>query len=85
LHRRTFLDDGRGVGEPLNELGLDGHGLVARGRHWLLLTSVAEAATLHRPLAQRLFYTPLLKFASFTTVETYRADMNTQVKNVPLS
>jgi hypothetical protein len=66
----------------LNERGLDGSGLVARGRHWLLLTSVAEAASLHRPLAQQLFYAPLLKFASFSTVNAYQAEINTQVKYI---
>ena len=42
LHRRTLLDDWRGVAEPLNETmqgcrDCPSAGLVARGRHWLTL------------------------------------------------
>ena len=42
VHRRTLLDDARGVAEPLNETQCgcrDCHcdGLIARGRHYVLL------------------------------------------------
>ena len=31
VHRRLLFDDRRGVGEPLNETGTSGHGLVITG------------------------------------------------------
>ncbi len=39
IHRRTRLDDSRGVGEPLNEKGKDGLGLPTFVTHKLLFTS----------------------------------------------
>jgi lysosomal alpha-mannosidase len=80
LHRRCFHDDGYGVNENLDEPGVDGRGLIARGRHWLTLSSTPTAARLHRPLAFELFYAPTLTFAPLTTsITIYRANYNTQV------
>ncbi|XP_054157914.1 lysosomal alpha-mannosidase-like [Oppia nitens] len=73
VHRRDLYDDAFGVGEALNEPGVDGKGLVIRGKFWLLLTSLADAADAHRDLAQRILSEPSLTFGKLgsTTPEDY--------------
>lgn len=73
VHRRLLQDDGRGVGEPLNETEYVtsyvanpkgqhyGNGLVVRGQHWLHLGPPQSAAQSWRPLMDRM-YMPLLPF-----------------------
>ena len=48
VHRRLLADDGRGVGEPLDEPGVDGGGLIVRGCHWLVLSPAADAPPLYK-------------------------------------
>ncbi|NWX35598.1 MA2B1 mannosidase, partial [Notiomystis cincta] len=63
VHRRLLNDDNRGVGEPLDEPGDDGRGLVVRGRHLVLLDTVAAAADQHRPRAQEMVTPPYVVLA----------------------
>lgn len=63
VHRRLLYDDFKGVGEPLNESLPNGAGLVARGRHLLVLSDPATAAAAWRPLADALYMPPLPFFA----------------------
>ena len=74
IHRRILCDDGRGVGEPLNETSATdsyasptagahtGSGLVIRGKHRLSLEAPDTAARFWRPLADRAYSPPQLLF-----------------------
>ena len=73
LHRRLLADDDKGVDEALNETvgGMShyptwtrsGDGIVARGRHWLLLSDRRTAMRELRTAMDQLFL-PLLSFYS---------------------
>jgi lysosomal alpha-mannosidase len=62
VHRRLLQDDGYGVVEPLNEPGVDGKGLIVRGRHWALLTPPSEGPKAIRTLASEVFNGPVMLF-----------------------
>ena len=54
LHRRIVVDDSRGVGEPLNEPGVDGKGLIIRGRQLVLVDNIVNSTIYHRMLGELL-------------------------------
>jgi len=64
LHRRLLHDDFLGVGEALNEPGLDGKGLIVRGIQRVLLSRPDEAAKLHRSLGEKILISPLVSFTN---------------------
>lgn len=66
--RRVLYDDSRGVGETMNETQIigpydgspeqgrhSGDAIVTRGRHFLVLTPPATAASIWRPLQDRVY------------------------------
>ena len=73
IHRRLLDDDGRGVGEPVNETdsitGANGkrigQGVVVTGSHYVLIGNSSTLPSIARPFANRIFqplhatYTPL--------------------------
>lgn len=62
VHRRLLRDDFLGVGEPLDEPGTDGQGLVTRGKHRVLLSIPGEKASdLHRQHGQLMMMSPLIR------------------------
>jgi len=71
VHRRILVDDGKGVGEPLNEtISITpypdpvriGPGLTVRYVHRIRLDYTPQAASYWRPLAQRIYRQPLVAF-----------------------
>ncbi|XP_067124288.1 lysosomal alpha-mannosidase [Centruroides vittatus] len=80
IHRRLLHDDAFGVGEALNELGVDGRGLVVKGKHYLILSDINSAASKHRALAEKLFMAPLLSFATIKSqsVAKYMSNFHSQ-------
>ena len=78
VHRRLFHDDNFGVSDVLNEPGVDGKGLVIRGRHLLLVESIGKSAAKHRELGQQMFMEPLVTFTTNVSEADYRAKYQTQ-------
>ena len=64
VQRRILADDNRGVGEPLNETGLDGKGLRVRGFHFVQIAPVAVASERLRALAGHALFHEHLQFAT---------------------
>ena len=64
VHRRNLHDDHLGVGEPLNEPGLDGKGLVVRGIHRLIVTKPSRALAMQRFMMERIAHPIAPKYAS---------------------
>ncbi|KAG0460421.1 hypothetical protein HPP92_020718 [Vanilla planifolia] len=66
LHRRLLADDGRGVGEALDEIVCidDGcEGLVARGSYFLNINKLGSGAIWRRTKGQEIYSPVLLSFA----------------------
>jgi hypothetical protein len=65
VQRRLQTDDRRGVGEPLNEPGLDarGAGLIVRGVHRLALDAPAAASARGKAAVQDALLPPQLTFS----------------------
>ena len=79
VHRRLLFDDGRGVGEALDEKGLSGEGLIIRGKHLLILDTIDESAHTQRMMAEELMMTPELAFTPTDGLQL--GDYNLKVLN----
>ena len=90
VHRRILVDDNRGVGEPLNETGQNGDGLIIRGKHLILLDDFKNSTYFQRILAEKLMLEPELAFVknSDNSDNNYNVQVwltLTKQYNVPLS
>jgi lysosomal alpha-mannosidase len=66
IQRRILHDDSRGVGEPLNETGLDGRGLRLRGVHRVEISPAAAGAERMRAMSGHALFGAHLQFAQNT-------------------
>ncbi|XP_002133316.2 lysosomal alpha-mannosidase [Drosophila pseudoobscura] len=72
LHRRLMFNDGGGVGEALNEEQY-GKGLIARGKLFLVLSSIKEKNSRTERLAEKEIHLPFYKFFSKDSSESRNA------------
>uniref|UniRef100_A0A1W7RA88 Alpha-mannosidase n=1 Tax=Hadrurus spadix TaxID=141984 RepID=A0A1W7RA88_9SCOR len=82
IHRRLLHDDAFGVGEALNESGVDGRGLVVRGKHYLIISEINDAAVKHRKLGEELFMAPLMSFVSIESEHEWATSYHTQISGL---
>ena len=62
VHRRLTMDDHFGVDEALNEPGVDGEGLVVRGKHTILIGSIEDSIRQMRLMSKTLTMQPVTAF-----------------------
>ncbi|XP_063446500.1 lysosomal alpha-mannosidase-like isoform X2 [Mytilus trossulus] len=83
VHRRLLHDDSFGVGEPLNETGADGKGLVVRGKHYLVLDTIKNSARQHRLIGLWLYRQPVIMLTNVSMDrEQWYTQFNTQVSGL---
>ncbi|KAH9491891.1 Lysosomal alpha-mannosidase [Bulinus truncatus] len=62
VHRRTSLDDGYGLNEPLYEVSRNGEGVIYTGKHYVCLDTIERSAELVRRLAIQKHLEPSVMF-----------------------
>ena len=73
VHRRLTMDDGFGVDEALMEPGEDGRGLVARGKHRVVLSDIQESVRQMRMMSKSLNLKPVIAFRKRDISPNHRA------------
>ncbi len=80
VHRRLLHDDKRGVSEALNEPGINGRGLIVRGKFLLLLEEAKSSAKLHRVISEEEMLRPSLAFSAGSG---YQASYQALTRSLP--
>ncbi|XP_054165688.1 lysosomal alpha-mannosidase-like [Oppia nitens] len=76
LHRRLIKEV---YGINLNETGVDGNGLIVRGKHYLFFKPINESPKLYRDLGRQLYWEPLITFSTLNdSQESYKSKYRTQ-------
>jgi hypothetical protein len=95
VHRRVLKDDGRGVGEPLDETEYVGSytgdragqhfgpGLIVRGSHLVSLEPPETAASVWRPIADCIFALPRLLFSTVFPTDVVTSLFSALTKSLP--
>ena len=80
IHRRLLADDGRGVGEALDERGADGRGLIVTGRHYVSILAADLAADLAREGQNLIYSAPHISFTpNVSSIADYSATQHTNL------
>jgi len=77
VHRRLSVDDNRGVGEPLNETGINGLGLIARGVHHITLDTANTAGNSRRTALQNALFRSLHMYSNLPAGTSYSQWLST--------
>ncbi|XVF59795.1 hypothetical protein PTKIN_Ptkin07bG0304500 [Pterospermum kingtungense] len=84
LHRRMLADDGRGVGEALDEsvcVGSTCQGLTIRGNYYISINQIGEGAGWRRTTGQEI-YSPLLLAFTQENMETWKGSHLTKASTM---
>ena len=68
VHRRLNRD-GSGGPFQVNEGGVDGKGLVIRGKHYLYLQPIGKSAQETKSKAQQLYLAPIISFDKYSSIK----------------
>ena len=79
VHRRLLDDDGRGVGEALDERGADGRGLIVTGRHYVSILPADLAADVAREGQNLIYSAPHISFTNVSSIASYTAAQYTNL------
>ena len=67
VHRRISASSDFTIDEP----GVDGKGLIVRGKHYILIQPIDKSPKLIRSLSENLFMGPIVNFDKYSTIKDY--------------